>query len=107
MKNLMSKMTGMFQAKKEAAPLPTSLQEIRQHLVQSLAKHLSVAPDSINHGQPFAELGFDSLQAVRFSAELEDWLKIKLPPTLMWECPNVNDLANQLATEMKLSAVPA
>src|SRR5436853_628118 len=104
---ILSKVTGMFQGKKEMVPLPTSVGEIRQHLVQSLAKHLSVSPDTINHGQPFAELGFDSLQAVRFSAELEDWLKISLPPTLMWECPNVNDLANQLASELKLSAVPA
>ena len=107
MKSLVRGVTGIFQAKKKSMPLPTTVQEIRQHLVESLAQHLSVSPDSINHEKPFAELGFDSLQAVRFSGELEDWLKVKLPPTLLWEYPNVIALADQLATELKLSLQPA
>jgi len=107
MKNLMTKVGGLFQGKKESKPLPASVEEIRLHVVKSIATHLSIPVDSISHTKAFAELGFDSLQSVRFSAELEDWLKIKLPPTLLWECPNVSDLANQLAIEMKLLESPA
>lgn len=107
MPNLMTKVSGLFKGKKESKPLPASIEEIRLHVAQSIAAHLSIPADSISPTKAFAELGFDSLQSVRFSAELEDWLKIKLPPTLLWECPNVSDLANQLAIEMKLSESPA
>lgn len=103
MKNLMTKVSGMFQGKKEALPLPTTVEEIRNHVANSLAAHLSIAPETISHSRAFSELGFDSLQSVRFSAELEDWLKVKLPPTLLWECPNVIELSDQLAIEIKLT----
>jgi acyl carrier protein len=102
MSKLMTKVTGLFQAKKPSLPLPVSLEEIQAHVVGHLAASLSIPADSIDPRKEFSELGFDSLQSVRFAAELEDWLKVKLPPTLLWECPNVTDLAKQLAIEMKL-----
>ncbi len=102
MKNIMRSVTGIFQGKKIIPPLPTGLEEIQTHLKTSLAQYLSIAPEAIDPEQAFSDLGFDSLQAVRFSGELEDWLKIKLPPTLLWEFPNVNELAEKLARELKI-----
>lgn len=100
--NLSRTFSSLFSNNSEKAPVPTSLEEIRAYVVSHLAKSLSIPPATLDPARPFAELGFDSMQAVQFSANLEDWMKIKLSPTLLWEFPNVNDLSDQLAKEIGL-----
>ena len=41
-------------------------------------------------------MGLDSVQAVRLSAELEDYLNIKLSPTIIYDYPNISSLAAYL-----------
>jgi acyl carrier protein len=104
--NLSRKFSTLFSSKTEQAPGPATVEDIRAYVVAHLAKSLSIAPESLDPVRPFSELGFDSMQAVQFSANLEDWLKVKLSPTLLWEFPNVNDLSEELAREAGIVSAP-
>lgn len=76
---------------------------LRDWLSRELGRMLSLAPDSIDHHAPFAELGLDSRSAVTLVATLEDRLGgSPLDPTLLWQYPTIAALADQLSgTEAK------
>ncbi len=101
--NLSGKISAIFTTKAKRLPGPVNVEDIRNFVVTHLAKSLSISPESLDPARPFNELGFDSMQAVQFSADLEDWMKLKLSPTIMWEFPNVMELSDQLAVEAGLS----
>ena len=79
---------------------------IEQWLVDSIAQKLGVSTSEISTSEPFAVMGLDSVQAVRLSAELEDYLKIKLSPTVIFDYPNIRDLASYLAKPSEQSNQP-
>ncbi len=71
--------------------------EIQNWLVDNLAQSLNVSVEAIDINEPFATSGLDSVQAVRLSADLEDWLGVKLSPTLIYDYPNIVSLGRYLA----------
>jgi acyl transferase domain-containing protein/acyl-CoA synthetase (AMP-forming)/AMP-acid ligase II/pimeloyl-ACP methyl ester carboxylesterase/acyl carrier protein/NAD(P)-dependent dehydrogenase (short-subunit alcohol dehydrogenase family) len=89
--------------RREASPIgqfPTSAGrqvEIETWLVERSAQLLNVPPSEIDIDEAFATSGLDSVQAVRLSADLEDWLEVKLSPTLIYDYPNIKSLARYLA----------
>ena len=46
----------------------------------------------------FVEFGIESLEATTISVELEEWLGLRLPLTLLWDHPTVAELAAHLET---------
>ena len=72
-------------------------ENIQNWLIANLAGRLGLSPEEIDINEPFANYGLDSLQAVRLSAELEDWLKIKLNPTLAYDYSTIASLASYLS----------
>jgi acyl carrier protein len=54
---------------------------------------------SIDPRQPFTYYGLGSVQAVSLTGDLEDFLNRKLAPTLAWDYPTIELLANFLANE--------
>ena len=74
----------------------TQLSDIESWLVENIAWRLGVPKIQIDIEEPFASLGLDSVQAVRLSADLEDYLKVKLSPTLIYDYPNISSLAAYL-----------
>ncbi len=66
-------------------------------LVNKIAQNLGVGPGDIDTKEPLISYGLDSLQAVRLSAELEDWLGVKLAPTLVYDYPTIDALARYLS----------
>ncbi len=72
------------------------LSEIETWLVENIAQRLGVSTREIDIEEPFASLGLDSVQAIRLSADLEDYLKAKLSPTLIYDYPNISSLAGYL-----------
>jgi acyl transferase domain-containing protein/acyl-CoA synthetase (AMP-forming)/AMP-acid ligase II/acyl carrier protein len=72
---------------------------IEQWILDWLAERLAVAPSQLDAHTPFAALGLDSLSAVRLSGELEEWLGLRLSPTLAFEYPTPKTLASFLASE--------
>ena len=76
-------------------------ENIQNWLIANLAGRLGLSAEEININEPFANYGLDSLQAVRLSAELEDWLKIKLNPTLAYDYPTIASLATYLSGQQQ------
>jgi acyl transferase domain-containing protein/acyl-CoA synthetase (AMP-forming)/AMP-acid ligase II/pimeloyl-ACP methyl ester carboxylesterase/acyl carrier protein len=69
---------------------------IQNWLKENIANRLGLTPSEIDIEQPFVNYGLDSVQAVRLTAELEDWLDCKLAPTLAYDYPNIASLSTYL-----------
>ena len=85
------------------------LLEIETWLRENIANRLGVTPQAIDVQQPFINYGLDSVEAVRLTADLEDWLDCRLSPTLAYDYPNIATLAHYLAeekTEEKTTVIP-
>ncbi|HEV7602274.1 MAG TPA: amino acid adenylation domain-containing protein [Bradyrhizobium sp.] len=70
---------------------------IEHWLIARLAALRSVALAEIDVARPFVFFGIDSITAVRLSGELEEWLNKPLPPTLLYDYPDIRSLSRQLA----------
>lgn len=68
-------------------------------LVTRIASMLEMDSASIDPRQPFTYYGLGSVQAVSLTGDLEDFLGRKLAPTLAWDYPTIELLANHLASE--------
>jgi acyl transferase domain-containing protein/acyl-CoA synthetase (AMP-forming)/AMP-acid ligase II/pimeloyl-ACP methyl ester carboxylesterase/acyl carrier protein len=75
------------------------LLEIQTWLKENIANRLGVSPQTIDISQPFINYGLDSLQAVRLTADLEDWLDCRLSSTLAYDYPSIAILSAYLAQE--------
>lgn len=71
---------------------------IQNWLKENIASRLGLTPSEIDIEQPFVNYGLDSVQAVRLTAELEDWLDCRLAPTLAYDYPNIRTLAAYLGS---------
>ena len=70
---------------------------IRDWLITHIAATLEVDLAVIDPRQPFTYYGLGSVQAVGLTGELEVFLNRKLSPTLAWDYPTIEALANYLA----------
>lgn len=99
MKSMVIGLGALFSKPSDAPKLHDEI-GLRDWLVIELAKRLRIAPDRIDPDAAFADLGIDSLVAIRLSHELEKRLGTTLEPTLLWEHPNIATLARHLAVEL-------
>jgi acyl carrier protein len=72
-------------------------QAIEQWLTERVSELVGVAPNELDTAQPFAVFGLDSVAAVGLAGELEDWLDVELPATILWDYPTISALAEHLA----------
>ena len=81
--------------------------QIQNWLIDNLAQRLGISASEIDIYEPFASTGLSSVAAVSLSADLEDWLKIKLAPTIVYDYPNIAELAGYLSqstqTQLEIS----
>jgi acyl carrier protein len=66
-------------------------------LTERVSALVGVAPAQLDTAQPFAAFGLDSIAAVGLAGELEDWLDVELPATILWDYPTIAALAEYLA----------
>ncbi|ACK70306.1 Beta-ketoacyl synthase [Gloeothece citriformis PCC 7424] len=92
---------------KQHSPSNSQQQLIQDWLVDKIAQRLSISSAEIEITEPFASYGLDSVQAVRITAELEDWLKVKLSPTLAYDYPSIESLAQYLTALLKGQEIPS
>lgn len=76
-----------------------SVEDIQTWFVSKLAEELGLKPDEIDVHEPFASYGLDSMTMVTLSGDLEEWLGLRLAPTLAWDYPTIEALAQYLAKE--------
>ena len=79
-----------------------SAAEIQAWMSSYLAQLLALEPDEINVKIPFDRYGLDSSVAVGLTGDLEDWLDRKLDPTLLYDYPTIEALAQHLAEEFQV-----
>ncbi|WP_346294332.1 condensation domain-containing protein [Sphaerothrix gracilis] len=70
--------------------------EIRAWLTAYLADILEISADQIDQTVPFDRYGLDSALAMGLSGDLEDWLNRELVPTLLYDYPTIEALAQHL-----------
>ena len=89
-------------------PTATSpIEAIQTWLVQQLADVLSLDPTTVDVTQPLTRYGLDSIDAVTLVADLEDWLDLELPSTLLWDYPTIAKAATYLVNEFEVSVDPS
>jgi acyl carrier protein len=81
-----------------------SATEIQAWMASYLAQLLAIDPDEINVNIPFDHYGLDSSVAIGLTGDLEDWLDRKLDPTLLYDYPTIEALAQHLAEEFQVKA---
>ncbi|MEH2033235.1 MAG: beta-ketoacyl synthase N-terminal-like domain-containing protein, partial [Nostoc sp.] len=86
-------------------PVPCSLfplkhynqKDIEAWLILKVAEQLKIAPEQIDIQQPLAYYGLSSLVAVSIASELQELLERQLSPTLLYDYPSIETLAQHLA----------
>lgn len=78
---------------------PSTIAEIEHWLIHKFAEQLSLASGEIDPFAEFFSFGMDSMDAIMISGDLEDWLQVELPSTLLWDYPNIN-LASEFLFHM-------
>ncbi len=90
------------------APCPRSVAaaEIEDWLIQRIGARLGLPPAQIRVTVPFLEFGMGSVDAVAVAAELERWLGRQMPPTAIYNYPNIAALARWLANPPATNGEP-
>lgn len=76
-----------------------TIERVIEWLVSKLSETLEMEAEMIDTEKPFAEYGLDSMAAVGVTGELEDWLEIEVPATLLWDYPNINSISEYLFSD--------
>ena len=76
---------------------------IQVWLVNQLADVLSLDPSTVDVQQPLTRYGLDSIDAVTLVGDLEDWLDLELPSTLLWDYPTIEKAASYMVEEFEVS----
>ncbi|WP_008314018.1 acyl carrier protein [Leptolyngbya sp. PCC 6406] len=79
------------------------VEAIQVWLVNQLADVLSLDPNTVDVTQPLTRYGLDSIDAVTLVGDLEDWLDLELPSTLLWDYPTIAKAATYLVDEFEVS----
>ncbi|MEO0491629.1 MAG: acyl carrier protein [Cyanobacteria bacterium P01_A01_bin.123] len=79
------------------------VEAIQVWLVNQLAEVLSLDPSTVDVKQPLTRYGLDSIDAVTLVGDLEDWLDLELPSTLLWDYPTIEKAASYMVEEFEVS----
>lgn len=74
-------------------------EELETWLIAHIATRLKVPKESVDPVRPLEEYGFDSLEAVALTGEIELLLDRQIDPTIIWDYPSVRAVAAYLAQE--------
>jgi len=71
--------------------------EIQAWLIANISAIVEIEPKDIDITKPLEYYGMDSMQAMHLSGDLAEWLGRQLSPTVVWDYPTIELLANHLA----------
>jgi len=74
---------------------------IQTFLINAIASRLEVTSEEIDIDRTLLFFGLDSVQAIQISGDLEAELGQKLSPTLLFEHPNIRELAKGLCQQVQ------
>ncbi|MEU4574811.1 acyl carrier protein [Nonomuraea sp. NPDC023979] len=76
-----------------------TLDHIRNWLRARVAFYVERTPEEIDPDVKFVEVGLDSVFAMSLSGDIEDEFGLVVEPTVAWDHPTVNALADYLHAE--------
>jgi len=71
-------------------------EEVQGWIIQWLEENAGVLRETIELDKPFADYRLDSLTAVEFSGDVEEWLGIQLTITVLWNHPTIEKMTQYL-----------
>jgi acyl carrier protein len=74
---------------------------IESWLTARLAEELREAEENLDPEARLAGYGLDSMTAVVLTGDLEEWLGLELPSTLVWDYPTIRQLASHLSERLQ------
>lgn len=74
-------------------------QEITAWLRNKVSERLGINEIEIDNQQPLVEYGLSSINAVSLSGELQEWLRIDISPTIVYDYPSISALAKHLGEQ--------
>ena len=77
----------------------TQRQEIAEWLVAWIAIELQLPADEIDPSRSLLEYRMSSLTATILVGDLEDWLHIRLPPSLVWDFSSIDAITDYLVQQ--------
>lgn len=95
-------MSNQLDSKNDTQQEPLTAAKIQSWIVSYIAAILEVDSAQINTKIPFDSYGLDSSVAVGMTGDLEDWLGQELDPTLLYDYPTIEVLAQHLAEEFSV-----
>ncbi|MGL5080592.1 MAG: acyl carrier protein [Microcoleaceae cyanobacterium] len=87
------------QSSVDSLAFPQTVESIRSWLISQLAARLGFQPSEIDIHENFGNYGLNSIEAVNLSGDLESILGRRLPPTILWDYPTIQTLAEYLAED--------
>jgi acyl carrier protein len=75
----------------------TKAVQIQSRLVDYIAELLEINPNQIDPTISFQRYGLDSSAIAGMSGDLENWLGVEISPSLIYQFPTINTLAQHLA----------
>lgn len=73
---------------------------IQNWLQRELSDRLGLEADEIEFDEPFINFGLDSAEAVVLSGDLSELIGKELEPTLLWDHPTIEELAEFISNEL-------
>lgn len=77
-----------------------SKDSIADWLVQWIAKELGLPTGEIETEKSLLDYSLSSVTAMMLVGDLEEWLGLTLPPTLVWDYPSIAAIADYLTQEL-------
>ena len=83
-------------AEPSSEPREISHEEIRAWLLARIARHCQIAESEIDSTRPINSYVMDSVSAVSIATELQTWMGRTLSPTVLYDSPSIEVLAERL-----------
>ena len=78
-----------------------SRQQITDWLISWIAKELGMPAQEIDAGHSLLEYSMSSLTATILVGDLEDWLGLRLPPSLVWDYTSIDAMSAYLVEKAR------
>jgi acyl carrier protein len=84
-------------------------ESIGEWLIRWIARELAMPPEDVETSKSLLNYSLSSVTAMMLVGDLEEWLKLTLPPTLVWDYPSIDAIADYLTEQVGSSTteVPA
>jgi acyl carrier protein len=80
-----------------------SKESIMQWMIQWIAKEMGLPTEEIETEKSLLNYSLSSVTAMMLVGDLEEWLGLTLPPTLVWDYPSIAAIADYLLEQLATS----